>query len=238
MHHPRILLACAMVAGFASPAWAQDKPASGATFLTARELDASRLLPPPPAETSAAAKAETAELHAIEAARSPEALARAKSDDKTKDASIFAQAMGAGFDLKALPATAKLMSEVRHEEKIAADLAKDGFKRKRPWIVDPSFQSCSREDEPLSSYPSGHTTMGFSMAVVLADLAPEKAQALLSRAQEYADNRMVCGMHFRADIVAGQALGTAVALDLLDNPVFRADRDASAAELKAAHLIH
>jgi acid phosphatase (class A) len=145
--------------------------------------------------------------------------------------------MGAGFDLKALPATAKLMSEVRHEEKIAADTAKTHFARKRPWIVDPSFKSCSRADEPLSSYPSGHATMGFSMAVVLADLAPEKAEALLARANDYGYSRMVCAMHFRADIVAGQVLGTKVAEDLLRKPAFRAERDAAADELRGAGLI-
>jgi acid phosphatase (class A) len=74
------------------------------------------------------------------------------------------------------------------------------------------------------------------MAVVLADLAPDKAPALLARAEDYAESRMVCGMHFRADIVAGQVLGTAVGQDLLHSPAFRADRAAAAAELRAARL--
>lgn len=146
--------------------------------------------------------------------------------------------MGPGFDLAKLPATAKLMGDVRREEKAAADKAKAFFKRKRPWIADASLQSCSRDDEPLSSYPSGHATMGYSMALVLADIAPQNAQALLARAQDYADSRLVCGMHVGTDIVAGQALGTAVALELLRNPTFHAERDVAAAELKAAGLAH
>ncbi len=227
-----LLLATAVAGG----ALAQEAPKPKAHLLTAAELDASRILPPPPAEGSAVAASELAELHAVLAARTPAALAHAQSDDATKDASIFAQAMGAGFDLKALPATAKLMAEVRVEEKAAADAAKARFLRKRPWIVDDSLKSCSREDEPLSSYPSGHTTMGFSMAVVLADLAPSHAPALLARAKDYAESRIVCGMHFRSDTVAGEVLGTSVALELLRNPAFKADRDAAAAELAAAKL--
>lgn len=232
------LLACAALLVAASTAGAQDaaKPRAEATFLTAAELDATRFLPPPPAVGTPAAAAEIAELHAIESARSPAALAHASSDDTTKDASIFVGVMGAGFDLKALPATAKLMAEVRHEEKVAADAAKAAFKRPRPWIVDSSLKSCSRDDAPLSSYPSGHATMGYSMAVVLSDLAPDKAQALLARAADYAESRLVCGMHVRTDIVAGQVLGTTVAFDLLSNASFRADRDAAAVELAAAHL--
>ncbi|HEY3695279.1 phosphatase PAP2 family protein [Phenylobacterium sp.] len=231
MHPLSVLLAAALASAAATSAFAD-----AATFLSPVELDAGRFLPPPPAEGSPPALAEVAELHAIEAARSPGALAHAKSDDVTKDASIFAAVMGPGFDLKALPATARLMSDVRHDEKVAADAAKAHFGRKRPWIVDPTFRSCTREDEPLTSYPSGHATMGFSMAVVLADLAPDKAPALLARAEDYAESRMVCGMHFRADIVAGQVLGTAVGQDLLHSPAFRADRAAAAAELRAARL--
>ena len=236
----RLLLAATVTLLLTGPALAGEaqkpKPKATAVFLSATELDAARFLPPPPQAGSAIAAAELAELHAIEKARTPEMLAQAKSDDVTKDASIFAEAMGPGFDLKALPATAKLMAEVRNEEKVAADTAKAAFKRPRPWIVDPSVQSCSRGDEPLSSYPSGHATMGYSMAIVLADIAPAKAAALMSRASVYGVSRLVCGMHFRSDIVAAQALGTAVAIDLLHNPAFRADRDAAAAELRAAHL--
>jgi acid phosphatase (class A) len=234
-----LLLAVVAAIGLTAPAQAQDvaKP-KPALMLAAAEIDPARLLPPPPAEGSFTAKAEMAELHAIETARSADVLAHAKSDDVTKDASIFAGPMGPGFDLAKLPATTKLMGDVRREEKAAADKAKAFFQRKRPWIVDPSLQSCSRDDEPLSAYPSGHATMGYSMALVLADIAPEKAQALLARAQDYANSRLVCGMHLRTDIVAGQVLGTAVALDLLHNVPFQADRDAALAELRAAGLIH
>lgn len=236
MTKPRIILCSLLLATVAvGGAHAQDAKLK-AHLLSSAELDASRILPPPPAEGSAAAASELSELRAVVAARTPATLAQAKSDDETKNASIFADAMGAGFDLKALPATAKLMAEVRAEEKAAADAAKNRFQRKRPWLIDNSLASCSREDEPLSSYPSGHATMGYSMAVVLADIAPSHAPALLARAKTYAESRLVCGMHFRADIVGGQVLGTAVALELLRNPAFKADRDAAAAELAAAKL--
>lgn len=233
----QLLLACS-IATLSTAALAQEapKPKAVAHFLTPAELDPARLLPPAPVKGSSQAMAEALELHAIEADRTPASLAHAKSDETTKDASIFGQVMGAGFDLKVLPATSKLMAEVRNEEKVAADLAKAHFQRQRPWISDPTFKSCATDDAPLSSYPSGHATMGFAMAVVLADIAPRKAPGLLARAADYANSRLVCGMHFRADIAAGQTLGMIVAIDLLHNSAFRADRDAAAAELHAAHL--
>ena len=114
--------------------------------------------------------------------------------------------------------------------------AKDYFKRKRPWIVDASVKSCSKEDAPLSSYPSGHATLGYSMGVVLSSLVPDKSQTILARAAEYAYSRLVCGMHFRADVEAGQVLGTLVGVALLHNAKFRDDYEAAAMELKMAGL--
>ena len=101
-------------------------------------------------------------------------------------------------------------------------------------VIDPALKVCAKDDPPQSSYPSGHATMGFAMAVVLAQLSPQRAPAFMARAAEYADNRLVCGMHFRSDVVAGQALGTAMALKLMATPAFQPEFDAAAREMKAA----
>jgi acid phosphatase (class A) len=229
--HIKPLLALLLITALAS-----GEAVTAETFLTPSQYDPARLLPPPPSDESAATKDELAELKAIEAARSAFQLARAKSDDKTENASIFAETVGPGFDLAKLPATAKMLADIRRQEQAAANGAKIFFKRNRPWIVDPSLASCSKEDAPQSSYPSGHATMGFSMGVVLASLIPEKAQLILRRATEYAENRLVCGMHFRRDIQAGQTLGTVIATELMQSPSFRVDFDAAALELRA-HLV-
>src|SRR5258706_1275830 len=205
-------------------------------YLTASQYDPARLLPPPPGDNSSAARFELDELKEIEGVRSAAQLSRAKSDDKTENASIFAEIIGPGFDLKALPATARMFADIRREEQAAAVAAKNFFKRNRPWIIDPSMTSCSKQDAPQSSYPSGHATMGYSMGVVLASLVPEKAQAILARADEYAENRLGCGMHFRRDIEAGQTLGNAIAVQLMQDAAFKADYDAAAMELHTAHL--
>lgn len=207
-----------------------------AVFLSQAQYDPALLLPPPPADGSAAAKAELAEIQALQSHRTPEQLARAKSDDTTENATIFAGILGPAFNLDKLPATAKMLKDVRNDEKEAAAAAKDFFKRNRPWIVDPKLKSCSKEDAPQSSYPSGHATMGYSMGIILAALVPEKSQAILARAAEYSENRLVCGMHFRRDIEAGQVLGMMVGLTLMRDTGFHAEYEAAAAELRAANI--
>ncbi len=205
-------------------------------FLTQAEIAPADLLPPPSAPDSAATQAELAELHRFEAARTPRRLAQAKADDENESGSAFADTFGARFDLRALPATQRLLADVQNDEKIAAGEAKTWFHRDRPWMIDSTLQSCSKSDKPGSSYPSGHATMAYSMAVVLAAAAPAKAPALFAKAKDYSESRLVCGVHFRSDIVAGQALGTAVGVALLHNAGFRPELAAAARELKAAHL--
>jgi acid phosphatase (class A) len=209
----------------------------GAGFLSPRDYDPARVLPPPPADGSPAAKAELAELHAIEAVRTAAEFDKAMADEKDESITAFAQVMGTSFDPAKLPATAKLFADVRVEEKAAATLAKNYFQRTRPWIADPSLQPCAKGDAPKSAYPSGHATMGYAMAIILTELAPEKAPAIMARAAEYAENRLVCGMHYRRDIVAGEALGTLVAEELLRTPAFRAELEAARVELRTAHVI-
>ena len=226
-----ILTASALLMIVAFPACAAP------VFLSTAYYNPAQLLPPPPPDGSPAAKAEMDELHAIQKHRTADEFARALADDKNEDITAFTEVMGPGFDLKALPKTAALFADVKAEEKTAAKLAKTFFKRNRPWIVDPSLKSCAQDDPPQSSYPSGHATMGYSMAVVLAALAPEKAQAIMARASEYAENRLVCGMHYRRDIVAGEVLGTTVAAEMMTTPGFKDEFEAARQELRAAHIV-
>lgn len=195
-------------------------------------IDPSLLLPPPPAEGGPVAAEEIGELHRMQARRTPAETEHARADGKTKDVSIFDKAVG--VDLLALPATRALFDLVRAEEKRDADAAKAVFKRKRPWIADPSVKSCSTDDEPLSSYPSGHTTMAYSMAAVMARLVPQKAPAIMARAADYAQSRIVCEQHFRSDVTAGQAWGMIVAERLMTDPAFRAQFDLAKSEVAAA----
>lgn len=211
-------------------------PDKGEAMLGAADLDPGSLLPAPPAAGSTQAQAEMAELHAMEASRSEADLAAARHDSETKNASIFADVLGPAFDLEKLPATRALFAVVRATEKNAADRGKATFRRPRPWIIDPALKTCGRDDDPLSSYPSGHTTMAYSMGAVLARLVPARASAIITRAAVYGQSRIVCEQHFRSDVTAGEALGLLVAERLMTKPDFQRLFEAAAAELKQAGL--
>ena len=210
-------------------------PGNGkAPLLSIADIDPVLVLPPPPVAGSAQAKAELAELHAVEAVRSEAEEADARLDGDTKNATIFTVVLGPRFDLAKLPATSALLVLVRASEKATVDRGKGEFRRPRPYAIDTTLKSCKRNDDPLSSYPSGHTSMAFSMGETLARLVPEKAALLLARAQRYGQSRIVCGQHFRSDVSAGQMLGLLIAERLMAKPAFQAAFAAARAELVGA----
>ncbi|HUO88579.1 MAG TPA: phosphatase PAP2 family protein [Rhizomicrobium sp.] len=219
---------------FAGPAEAR----SGTVQLSPDQVDASLLLPPPPAPGSPDALSEIAELKDIAAHRTAAEFEQAARDAGDESGAFFASAIGPGFDFAKLPATAQMLADIGATEDAVNKGAKEFFRRDRPWIVIADWQTCTphKPGPAQNSYPSGHATVGYAMGVVLAALMPEKAQAILARAGTFAENRLVCGAHFRSDIVAGEVLGTVIAIDLLRSPDFRKEYDAAAAELAAAHL--
>ncbi len=208
-----------------------------ADFLTPDQYGpAALLLPAPPANDSEAGKAQLAELQRIEKTRTPERLAQARRDDMTQGPMMFVEVMGPGFDFAKLPATSKVLADAQAEGSKVTGAAKTLFKRDRPWIVDPALDNCLRNQPPQSSYPSGHATTAYSVGVILAHLVPSKGQAILARSADFAESRLICGMHFRGDIIAGQVVGTTVAMELLNNPAFKAELDAAVLELRAAKI--
>jgi undecaprenyl-diphosphatase len=61
------------------------------------------------------------------------------------------------------------------------------------------------------SFPSGHTITAFSVAVSLSLFYPELTVGLLFCAVSVAASRILLGMHFLSDVLAGAAIGTGLA---------------------------
>jgi hypothetical protein len=206
-----------------------------AGLLQPQQFDPSHFLPPAPAQDSARTEAELAELRAIAAGSSAEEKAAAAKDAKDETPDIFNNVIG--FDIATMPETGKLLTMVADEEETDSKVAKTYYHRLRPYGADPSLRTCEPvkpgKVAKLNSYPSGHATLAFSMGVVLAELLPAKSQAILARAGQYAERRLVCGVHYRSDIVAGQQFGTILALRLMENPVFQGQMAKARAELRA-----
>ena len=67
------------------------------------------------------------------------------------------------------------------------------------------------------SFPSGHTTYGYTGALLLALLTPERYPQMIARGAEYGDDRIIVGAHYAMDVVAGRTLATYDVAHLLAN---------------------
>jgi acid phosphatase (class A) len=209
-------------------------PASDGAYLSSVTLNLYRLLPPPPEAGSAQERTELDELLRLQATRTPAQVQRAH-DDATVSIFRFADALGSPsqFNSQQLPLTAELFQRIARDESLFMNTAKDAFGRPRPFVTEPRLAPMVPKP-PSASYPSGHTTWAIACAIVLADMVPERRTQIFARADEYAHNREVGGVHYPSDVAAGHLAGTALATELFGSPRFVDDELAAATELRQA----
>jgi acid phosphatase (class A) len=196
-------------------------------------LDLPNLIPNPPAVDSAANKAELAELHRIEATRTPAQVAAAKADEDEEDMFAFKNVLGAAFSADALPITAGLGVHVKNEQSVAGGALKSVFARPRPYQSDKTLHPVCALTELANSYPSGHALTGYLEGLTLAEIVPEKRTELLARADDFAHNRLVCGVHYPSDLEASRRVAYAVFGYMMATPRFQRDLAAAKTETRA-----
>ena len=84
--------------------------------------------------------------------------------------------------------------------------------RTRPYVYfgEPTlFPSDEEELSHNGSYPSGHTILGWSAALLLTELRPECADSLLARGYMYGQSRVIAGFHWQSDVDAGRLAASA-----------------------------
>ena len=199
-------------------------------FISATDLDLIKLLPPPPANDSAQTKAELGEVLTMQVTRTPEMVARAEAD-ATENIWRFADVMGPKFTAENLPKLAAFFARVTSTEGAVVDPSKDFWQRPRPYQAS-EFVKPVVNMTASGSYPSGHASGGTLMGIVLANMVPEKRTEIMARAREYANNRIVGGVHYQSDIEAGRIVGTLIAANLMTRDDFKTGFAAAKAELR------
>ncbi|HXS94297.1 MAG TPA: phosphatase PAP2 family protein [Candidatus Limnocylindrales bacterium] len=83
--------------------------------------------------------------------------------------------------------------------------------RRRPCALEPHCWATLLPPDQFS-FPSGHTITAFAVSVSLIRFYPSLTIGLLFCAISVAASRIVLGMHFLSDVLAGAAIGTGLAL--------------------------
>ena len=197
------------------------------------------LLPPPPAAGSAAFALDEDVARRSVAQRDTPRWTQASSDADLhfpEAAGTFSCALDAPISQQATPHLYQLLHRTLTDAGLSTYSAKDHYKRTRPFVArnEPICTPAERAAiEKDGSYPSGHTAVGWTWALLLTEIAPERAGAILARGVAYGESRNVCNVHWHSDVVQGRVIGAGVAARLHAEPAFRADLEAAKRELAA-----
>ena len=94
----------------------------------------------------------------------------------------------------------------------AGKLPKNHYMRTRPYVyygeptIYPSDEAWLRTN---GSYPSGHTILGWSAALLLTEMAPDKADTIMARGYMYGQSRVIAGYHWQSDVDAARLVASA-----------------------------
>lgn len=222
-------LLCLAVAAVHGPAMARDP-----SFVAASQTRADLILMAPPSPDAAVTRAELAELHRIEAGRTKAQEQQAIADEADETMFLYQIVLGEKFNAASLPLTAAFAKRVKNDEGVNSTPAKEAFHRMRPYNLDKTLHPVCKTKTKDDSYPSGHATAGYLNALALIDMLPERRDAILARAADYANNRLICGVHFASDIEASKLLAYVTHAVMANNPQYQKEMAVARAELRAA----
>jgi len=147
----------------------------------------------------------------------------------------FSCAAGVKLSPETAPATYQLLANANADTAKANNLAKDHWKRLRPFLIDKGPVCDSKEELAKSyDYPSGHSTRGWTFGLALSDAEPDRATPIQVRARSYGESRIVCGAHNMSAIEAGRLGATVTMQSVRQTAAYQSDLEAARAELKAA----
>ncbi len=242
MKFKSVLVAIAMLAACATPPPAapagqstQPTHPADATPNPAVQVDARVFIPPPPQANGAL---ELAERAIVRGPWSAERRQQALEDNAIDPFAAFDSVLGPQFTRANFPATFTVLDRAGRAAGYAGDPVKFLYSRQRPFVSDSAITPCIPDEPRLRasfSYPSGHAALGFGWALVLAELVPARADALIERGRDFTWSRVVCGVHYPSDVDAGRIVASAAIARLHADPDFQREFAAARAEMAAAY---
>ncbi|WP_374571734.1 phosphatase PAP2 family protein [Phenylobacterium sp.] len=225
----------------AAPALAEPAPAPavqadpGGYLAPSARPDLTVALAPPPAPGSPRAKADAAIFAETRALRGSERWKLATADVDGEAYDQFAEALGVRLTPQEAPVLTALLERAGDDRSVVGD-AKAHWGTKRPYIGtdQPICQPKTAHLAGNPDYPSGHSAYGMHVAMILAELAPQRAAALYARGREFAESRYICGAHSYSAVEAGILAGALIYGAEQSSPAFRRDMEAARIEVQAA----
>lgn len=223
-----------------TPVSSRDWREPPAGYLPAGEVpDALKILGPPPAPKSRIGKADKDRFEATRALAGSARWTLAQRDADLSGVEAWKSygcAAGVRIGPTTTPTLARMMLRIESDAFPVYEPIKDRYSRKRPAVGNDKPICVPREDwiATNGSYPSGHSLIGWSWGLVLAELVPGRSSQLIARGRDFGESRVICGVHWQSDVEAGRDLGSALVARLHADPGFLTDLAKARDEIAAA----
>ena len=237
-----VITACASVDTVKIPAEVPEiHPGLLEGYLSQEALpDSLELIPPPPAEGSAAFALDTEVSEKALKLQDTPRWELATDDAELmfpEAAETFSCALGIPVSEQDTPHLYMLLRRTLTDAGLSTYTAKNHYQRKRPFMENDK-PVCTPEDEEKlrkdGSYPSGHTAIGWAWALILTEIAPDRKDAILARGRAFGVSRNICNVHWHSDVAEGRFMGASTVARLHADPVFCAELAAAKTEFAAA----
>lgn len=197
-------------------------------------------LPAPPQEGSARFEYDKAQYEWGKSMRADSArAAMAVSQAEYSIAMLcreFSAAFGHEISAEATPEIYRLLINGTQTCRQCTKRPKNHYRRTRPYVyfgegtLIPSSEAGLKKN---GSYPSGHTLLGVVAALLLTEVNPAAADALMQVAYEIGQSRVIAGYHWQSDVDASRMLAGAAYAALSSNSSFREQMRKAQAEFRA-----
>ncbi|MBQ7279910.1 MAG: phosphatase PAP2 family protein [Bacteroidales bacterium] len=139
---------------------------------------------------------------------------------------LFSGAFGYDLSPETTPAIYRVVAKACNTSHDAGSIPKRHYMRKRPYMRFNEPTLVPEDEEILrtnGSYPSGHTLLGWGMALILSEINPSAQDTLLAMGYEWGQSRVIAGFHWQSDVDASRMLAAAVIARLHTSEAFLND---------------
>lgn len=151
-------------------------------------------------------------------------------------AKCFEVAYGQTISLEETPELYVLLECAAQDASISLRAIKQKYHRLRPYVFfdEPTLIPADEKDLRLNgSYPSGHSVAGFTFALILAELAPERQNELFQRGLDFGQSRVIANYHWQSDVDAARVIAAMVVARLHACDAFREQLNRARQERRA-----
>lgn len=199
--------------------------------------DAGIYLPPPPDTASLAYVDDVIQWQWGKQQRNTERGALADYDGKWGHevvAEIYSWLLGIDISEENTPAIWKFLNKASYTGHLSTVSAKRKYMRTRPFAQFNEHTWSEYDDDKAlrhnGSYPSGHTSLFWTVSLAFAEMLPELQDTIMYRAYQYSESRVIVGAHYQSDVEAGRLAASAAFARMHTSPYYSADLKAARAE--------